>query len=1472
MRRKPTPSALAKPRKLSAELLEERRLLALDTLAGSGIQAQYFSDANLETFVAAQNETGLSLDWGTASPLGSLNPDQFSARFNGQIEARFTETHNFTLSADGGVRLWINGIKVIDRWNDSLVANASASVDLISGRRYDIQLEYRETTGPANLDLKWSAASLPIESIPTSQLFAGERGTIERRVYSNISGSQITNLTSAAAYPNSPTSVSTLANFEVVNGAADNYGQSISGLLHPSTTGEYEFYIAGDETAELWLSNAADPSGSQRIALVSAATTARNWTASPGQQSASITLVAGQSYAIQVLHKESTGPDHVAVGWKRPGSSSIEVIDSVYLSPGLPIVRVYSQISNAFEGSTNALQFLVQRSGGVTTNALTVNYNLRGTATAGIDYAAQPGTIVIPAGQRSAVLSIPTLTDALTEGTETLLVEIVDGPGYDVGLISERRSIGSIQDDAPAPVGGTLASQPMVLGNYSGFGGSFASFTPTAPRTAAFRATINTAPALPYNAQLRAPISTAIAANDILLMEFFVRSTGANEGSIAVIFENNTSYAKSIEQGITVPTSWTRIQVPFLASESYAAGAATYGFFLGFKVQTLEFADIRLINYGSARDLTPTNLFLNNIGGNYGSLSTVNLTGQPFSTAAQIVTSTVPPNSEAYRLQYGGRNPARVSSGNNLQVEFYARSTAGTNPRILANVQRTDTYSTLASQLISLTSVWQKYTIDVTVGEAFASNGLQFFVNAGYGLQTVQVGGLKWTNLSANYNLSDLPQSTASGTYGGRSGNDAWRDTAEADINTQRQSMLTVNVVDAYGNPVDGAVVSLQQKKHEFKFGTAIDGQNGLLDSNGNQVALKYQSEIERLFNTVVIENSMKWPGFQANRQNGIDYVAWAVQRDLYVRGHNAVWPSRQNMPSSIWSQYDSLLASQGATAAANFLRTTIEMRIQDAASTFAGIVGDWDVVNEPFTNNDVMSILGNQIVVDWYTQFKVYDPNGQRTLNDYSIFANNGNNTAHRANFDYWLTLLSNANAIERIGEQSHYSESNLTDITTLRQLIQTYHNQYNLPISITEFDVNIKDRQLQADYLRDYLSMSFSQGGVDQFLQWGFWDQKHWLPEAALLNADFSLRPHAQVYEDLVFGSWWTDTRATSRGGSVSQNVFEGDYEITVSYNGATVTRSLEDFKANSPLTINLPGVIFSQTQVSGTEGVTSNVTAVLSQQPTADVVVSFDPNSQVALAPNQLTFTSVNWNVPQIVNVTPIDDFIIEGAQVATLTSYAASTDARFQPLSSEALSIQFVDGLAPLKVTSVTISDGTNQRSIIREVVVDFDGLADISPGAFSVLRYSAAGDQAVDVNAAAVDFGSITRVTLTFSGTLTQAATAGLIDGNYRLIVDASKVKLRGTNGILDGDSDGSAGGNYTFGAALPDRFFALLGDGDGDGVVSLADMLASRTAYGKTLGESGFRPAFDFNNDQTISLSDYLAVRTAYGRTRQPLP
>jgi endoglucanase len=163
----------------------------------------------------------------------------------------------------------------------------------------------------------------------------GGSGTILREFWLGITGNTTSSLTSSAAYPNNPSGSEQLTSLEGPVNAADNYGARIRGYIHPLITGAYTFWLAADDNGDLLLSTDDTPAHATRIAFVDGWTNPHEWTKSPSQKSATINLVAGQKYYIEVLHKEAGGGDNVAVSWQGPGIAQA-VIAGNYLSPFVP--------------------------------------------------------------------------------------------------------------------------------------------------------------------------------------------------------------------------------------------------------------------------------------------------------------------------------------------------------------------------------------------------------------------------------------------------------------------------------------------------------------------------------------------------------------------------------------------------------------------------------------------------------------------------------------------------------------------------------------------------------------------------------------------------------------------------------------------------------------------------------------------------------------------------------------------------------------------------------------------------------------------------------------------------------------------------------------------------------------------------------------------------------------------------------
>ena len=115
-----------------------------------------------------------------------------------------------------------------------------------------------------------------------------------------------------------PTSTSVLTRFESPMNIADNYTQRVRGYLRPTVSGNYVFFITGDDNADLFISTSSNPVNKTRIAFIHGWTNNDELYKYPSQKSATVALVAGQNYYIEAVQQEGGGGDNLAVYWQTP--------------------------------------------------------------------------------------------------------------------------------------------------------------------------------------------------------------------------------------------------------------------------------------------------------------------------------------------------------------------------------------------------------------------------------------------------------------------------------------------------------------------------------------------------------------------------------------------------------------------------------------------------------------------------------------------------------------------------------------------------------------------------------------------------------------------------------------------------------------------------------------------------------------------------------------------------------------------------------------------------------------------------------------------------------------------------------------------------------------------------------------------------------------------------------------------------
>ncbi|GAB1415378.1 hypothetical protein MASR2M117_07840 [Paludibacter sp.] len=139
---------------------------------GNGLTADYFNGKEFNTWRATELDTTINFSWGTGKPHRLVNADNFSVRWQGKIQPRFTGTYTFFVNSDNGRRLWVNNNLIIDKWLDDYNIEYSGDINLQENQYYDIKLEYFESTGGASCYLEWLSPNQPREIVPKSQLFS----------------------------------------------------------------------------------------------------------------------------------------------------------------------------------------------------------------------------------------------------------------------------------------------------------------------------------------------------------------------------------------------------------------------------------------------------------------------------------------------------------------------------------------------------------------------------------------------------------------------------------------------------------------------------------------------------------------------------------------------------------------------------------------------------------------------------------------------------------------------------------------------------------------------------------------------------------------------------------------------------------------------------------------------------------------------------------------------------------------------------------------------------------------------------------------------------------------------------------------------------------------------------------------------------------------------------------------------------
>jgi glucose/arabinose dehydrogenase len=384
---------------------------------GDGLKGEYYDNSDFTNLRVTRTDARVDFDWGSGSPDRQIGSNTFSVRWTGQVQPLYSQPYTFFTTTDDGVRLFVNNQLVVDNFRNQTGNEASGSINLVAGQRYDIRMEYYERNGRARARLGWSSPSQSRQIVPQAQLYssttAGNPGTIvigtNAVPVNENSGTASVRVDRINGSAGPATVRYTTANGSGTNGA-------IAGSDYTETVGLLEF-ASGEtsKTVTIPILDDGTPEGTEEFGFGLGETTGA-------------ALGTNRTALITILDNDTPS--------------------SFALSSGN-----YNVNENA-----GTATITVQRSGN-TAIAGSVNYaTSNGSAIAGSDYTATNGTVSFAANESSKTFTVPITNDTEGERNETFTITLSSPQNGTLG--TQNTATVTIADNDP----GSFAREAFVTG------------------------------------------------------------------------------------------------------------------------------------------------------------------------------------------------------------------------------------------------------------------------------------------------------------------------------------------------------------------------------------------------------------------------------------------------------------------------------------------------------------------------------------------------------------------------------------------------------------------------------------------------------------------------------------------------------------------------------------------------------------------------------------------------------------------------------------------------------------------------------------------------------------------------------------------------------------------------------------------------------------------------------------------------
>lgn len=384
------------------------------------------------------------------------------------------------------------------------------------------------------------------------------------------------------------------------------------------------------------------------------------------------------------------------------------------------------------------------------------------------------------------------------------------------------------------------------------------------------------------------------------------------------------------------------------------------------------------------------------------------------------------------------------------------------------------------------------------------------------------------------------------------------------EVLAERVETLRLQIVDEHGAALAGERVRVEQTGHDFGFGCSAFELRPQEPDEHTRLWLD-------LFNMATLPFYWRWfePTPGAPDTERLRHLAQGlIEHGVRIKGHPLLWHTLA--PPWMLGKSDTEVIER------------IRHRITREATDFAGLVEQWDAINETVIlpvfeaeDNAVTRLArarGRRDVVRLaFETARAADPAARLVLNDFDLSP---------AFEEVIEECLDAGLRIDAIGLQTHMHQGYRGE-EQIAEVIGRF-SRFGLPIQLTETTlvsgdlmpahiIDLNDHVVdswpstpegearQADELVRHYRTVLAQPAVESLTYWGLGDAGAWLgAPAGLVRADGSPKPGYDALKELIGGEWWVENRmlCTDDDGVLTLEGFAGEYSLELVGSSCEVT----------------------------------------------------------------------------------------------------------------------------------------------------------------------------------------------------------------------------------------------------------------------------------------------------------------------------